>query len=49
MTPKEALQILEQVRSQFSATGADHDKIREAINVLSKTVNEKDTDSGGSR
>jgi hypothetical protein len=34
MTPTEAIHVIRQVQAAFTATGADHAKITEAIEVL---------------
>lgn len=39
MTPAEALEIIDQMRLQVTATGAAHEQIREALDVLAKAVN----------
>lgn len=45
MTVEQALQILEQLRQAFNAQGADHDKIREALEVIKKALKKDDTKS----
>jgi len=38
MTPKEAISILENLRSQVQATGEAHDKIKQAIDIFKSLV-----------
>lgn len=39
ITPKKALEIIEQVRQMVSLPGKDHDMLKEAVEVLKSLVN----------
>lgn len=38
MTPEQALQILDQVTQNVAGTRKDHETIRQALEVLAKTI-----------